>query len=239
MTPRNSVPVSRLAAITIAALACALAACAKGGASRAGGTDPGPAKPIALLAPRLDLPAPLMKALADRRSTRDFAGRPLDLRLLSDLLWAADGVNRKDSGKRTAPTAMNRQDLDVYAATADGLYLYDAKAHALAPVLSQDVRALAGKQGFVASAPLDLIYVSDLSKVPGTEREEKLLMAGAHAGFVSQNVYLYCAAVGLATVVRAYIDKPKLAAAMKLAADDVIVLSQTVGYPGDAADAGE
>jgi nitroreductase len=230
-------------ALALAAVGGGSWACARGTSARTGGdaaaSPPGSAKPILLLSPRLDLPAPLMKALKDRRSSRDFAETPLDLRLLSDLLWAADGVNRADSGKRTAPTAMNRQDLEVYAATADGLYLYDAKAHALAPVSSEDLRALTGHQGFAGKAPLDLVYVSDLGDVPGTDREAKLLMAGAHAGFVSQNVYLFCAAAGLATVVRAYIDKPKLAAAMKLGADHVIVLAQTVGFPADAADAGE
>ena len=189
-------------------------------------------KPVALLPPRLDWDAPLMAALQDRRSSRSFSPEPLDLRLLSDLTWAAAGVNRPATSGRTAPTARNKQDLDVYAATANGLYLYDFQNHALTPMVPGDLRAAAGIQEFVATAPLNLIYVSDLAKIAGESREDKLTFAGAHAGFVSQNVYLYCAAAGLATVVRAYIDKPALAAAMRLRPDQMIVLSQTVGHPG-------
>jgi len=191
-----------------------------------------PARPIALLPPRLDGGVSLMAALARRRSSRAFAPEPLDLRLLSDLLWAATGVNRGDTGQRTAPTARDRRDLDVYAATAGGLFRYDVEHHALVPIAPQDVRALTGMQDFVATAPLDLIYVSDLAKVAGENREDKLVFAGSHAGFVSQNVYLFCASAGLSTVVRASIDKPKLAEALRLRPDQLIVLSQTVGFPG-------
>jgi nitroreductase len=195
------------------------------------------AKPVALTPPRLDLGAPLMKALLERRSSRAFSPEPLDLRLLSDLLWAAAGVNRPATSGRTAPTARNTQDLDVYAATAHGLYLYDFKNHALVPVVAGDLRAVSGVQEFVAIAPLNLIYVSDLAKIAGASQEDKLTFAGAHAGFVSQNVYLFCAAAGLATVVRAYIDKPALAAAMRLRSDQLIVLAQTVGFPDPLAPA--
>jgi nitroreductase len=239
MTPRTKATLATLAAALLVALGCASGKSSGPSGGSAAGTPSADGGPVALLPPRLDLPAPLMQALKARQSTRDFSARPLELQILSDLLWAADGVNRADSGKRTAPTAMNRQDLDVYAATADGLFLYDPKAHALVPVLKKDIRALTGKQGFVDDAPLDLIYVSDLGKVPG-DRDEQLVYAGAHAGFVSQNVYLFCAAAGLATVVRGYVDKEKLAAAMQLPPGRLILLAQTVGYPGDApADAGE
>jgi nitroreductase len=189
-------------------------------------------KPIDLLPPRLEWGAPLMTALRDRRSARSFSPDPLDLRLVSDLMWAVAGVNRPESSGRTAPTALNKQDLDVYAATADGLYLYDFRNHALSPVVEGDLRAAAGVQEFVATAPLNLIYVSDLAKIAGETQADKLTFAGAHAGFASQNAYLFCASAGLATVVRAYIDKPALAAAMKLRPDQLIVLSQTVGHPG-------
>jgi len=190
------------------------------------------AKPVALLPPRLDWGPPLMTALRERRSSRSFSPEPLDLRLLSDLLWAATGVNRAETGQRTAPTARDRRDLDVYAATAGGLYRYDPEGHALVPVVAGDLRAAAGIQEFAATAPLDLIYVSDLAKNAGEAAEDKATFAGAHAGFVSQNVYLFCASAGLATVVRAYIDKPALAAAMRLRPDQMIVLAQTVGFPG-------
>lgn len=197
-----------------------------------------PAKPVALLPPRLGWDAPLMHALEARRSTRSFAPDPLDQRTLSDLLWAATGVNRAAAGQRTAPTARDRRDLDVYAATAGGLYRYAPESHALLPISSEDVRAATGVQELAAIAPLGLVYVSDLSKIAGDAREDQLLFAGAHAGFVSQNVYLYCAAAGLATVVRAYVDKPSLAATMGLGPDQMIVLAQTVGHPGPAAPEG-
>ena len=240
--------------IATAALAAALAlACAKTGGppvktdgeatapKAAPDTAPGAgvplppfdaAKPVALLPPRLDWDAPLMKALEKRRSSRSFSPDPLDLRILSDLLWAATGVNRAGAGQRTAPTARDRRDLDVYAATAGGLYRYDPEGHALVPVVAGDLRAAAGIQEFAATAPLNLVYVSDLAKSAGESDEDKATFAGAHAGFVSQNVYLFCASAGLATVVRAYIDKPALAAAMRLGPDQRIVLAQTVGFPG-------
>jgi SagB-type dehydrogenase family enzyme len=189
-------------------------------------------EPVALLPPRLEWGPPLMTALARRHSSRSFSPAPLDLRLVSDLLWAAAGVNRPKTGGRTAPTARNRQDLDVYAVTADGAYVYDAKGHSLAPIAAGDLRATAGVQEFVAAAPLNLVYVSDLAKIAGETREDKLVFAGAHAGFASQNVYLFCAAAGLATVVRAWVDKPALAAALRLRPDQLVVLAQTVGRPG-------
>jgi nitroreductase len=192
-----------------------------------------PAQPIVLPPPDLGDPAPLMAALRDRRSTRTFLAEQLSLPLLSNLLWAANGVNRPESGKRTAPTARNRQDLDVYVATAQGLFLYLPGPHQLQPVLEVDLRVQTGKQPFVGKAPLELIFVSDLAKLGAPEEREGLLWAGSHAGFVSQNVYLYCAAHGLATVVRAWLEKAELAAAMGLRPDQLIVLAQSVGYPAE------
>jgi SagB-type dehydrogenase family enzyme len=191
-----------------------------------------PAAPVALLPPRLDWGPPLMTALSRRHSSRSFAPEPLDLRIISDLLWAATGVNRPETGGRTAPTARNRQDLDVYAVTADGAYLYEPARHALAPVAAGDLRAAAGVQEFVAAAPLNLVYVSDLAKIAGETREDKIEFAGAHAGFAAQNVYLFCAAADLAAVVRAYVDKPALTAALRLRPEQLVVLAQTVGRPG-------
>jgi nitroreductase len=195
-------------------------------------------KPIALLPPRPDWGVPLMQAFGQRRSSRSFSPEPLDLRLVSDLLWAAAGVSNPSTGGRTTPTARNRQDLDVYAATAGGLYLYDFANHALLPVAPDDLRAATGLQDFAATAPLDLIFVSDLAKNAGESREDKLTYAGAHAGFASQNVYLFCASAGLATVVRASIDKQALGAALRLRPEQLIVLAQTVGHPGVAEPAG-
>jgi len=147
------------------------------------------------------------------------------------LLWAALGVNRADSGKRTAPSASNRMEIDLYVAMADGLYLYNAKAHSLDPVLAGDIRAETGRQPFVREAPLNLVYVADSAKMGKSTEEDKVLYSAADTGFIAQNVYLFCASEGLATVVRGMVDRPSLAKAMKLRPDQRIILSQTVGYP--------
>jgi nitroreductase len=188
-------------------------------------------KPIQLSKPQMDGGRPLMQVLKDRSSSREFSPQKLPLQVLSNLLWAASGINRPDSGKRTAPTAANWQEIDIYVAAADGLYLYDAKPHVLKPVLAGDIRALAGLQAFVKDAPLNLIYVADLSRISRGTSEEKDFFAAADTGFVAQNVYLFCASEGLATVVRANIDRPTLGKAMKLGPNQRITLSQTVGYP--------
>jgi nitroreductase len=126
---------------------------------------------------------------------------------------------------------MNLQEIDVYVAMAEGLYLYDAKAYELKPVLSDDVRALTGRQEFVKDAPVNLVYVADLSRMGTLTKEEKNLYSAADTGFIGQNVYLYCASEGLATVVRGSIDRQTLAKVMKLRPDQRIILAQTVGYP--------
>ena len=176
----------------------------------------------------------LLEALKLRQSQRAFSPQPLSEQTLSTLLWAACGVNRTDSGKRTAPTAVNWQEIDVYVAKADGLFRYDAKAHALQPVLSEDIRARAGKQDFMKTAPAVLIYVSDCAKITGPAKEQQDFFSATDTGFVSQNVYLCCAAEGLATVVVAWVDKPALAAAMKLRPEQKVILCQPVGYPPSA-----
>jgi SagB-type dehydrogenase family enzyme len=188
-------------------------------------------KPIQLPKPQMDGGKPLMQTLKERESSRDFSPEKLPLRVLSNLLWAAFGVNRPDSGKRTAPSAKNMQETDIYVATADGLYLFDAKAHLLKPILVEDIRGMTGRQSFVKIAPINLIYVADFSKTGTLTNEEKEFYSAAHTGFISQNVYLYCASEGLATVVRASIDRPALAKAMKLRPDQRITLAQPVGYP--------
>ena len=188
-------------------------------------------KPIQLLAPQFDGGRPLMQVLKDRKSSREFSPEKLPIQVLSNLLWAASGINRPDSGRRTAPTAVNWQEIDIYVAAADGLYLYEVKAHLLKPVLAEDIRAMTGLQSFVKEAPVNLIYVADFSKMGKATNEDKEFFSAADTGFVSQNVYLYCASEGLATVVRANIDKPALAKVMGLRPDQKITLSQTVGYP--------
>ena len=173
----------------------------------------------------------LMSALKNRKSTRSFSKKPLSRQVLSDLLWAAFGVNRPDSGKRTAPSPMNVQEIEIYAVTADGLYLYDARFHQLILLSDEDIRSLCGTQGFVAHAPLNLIYVADFSKLGDREDDKKMFYSAADAAFISQNVYLFCAVSGLGTVVRDWIDRPPLAAKISLRKEQRIILAQTIGYP--------
>lgn len=189
-------------------------------------------KEITLVKPALTGGVTLMQALSQRQSSRSFSNRAIPDSMLSGLLWAAAGVNRASSGKRTAPSAMNRQEISLYVAMAEGLYLYDAKKHALKLVVAGDLRALTGSQDFVKNAFMNIVYVADMSSAAGSNREGKVLYAGADTGFIGQNVYLYCAANGLATVIRGYIDKDRLEKAMKLSSSRMIVLAQTVGYPG-------
>ncbi len=188
-------------------------------------------KPIKLLKPQTEIGKPLMQALNARQTAREFSPKPLPLQELSNLLWAAWGINRPDTGKRTAPSSMNRQEMDVYAVTTEGVYLYDAKGNVLIPVAAGDIRAQTGRQAYVATAPLNLVFVADYSKMSEGTDEARAFTSGADAGFISQNVYLYCASQGLATVVRGNVDRPALEKAMKLPVERKVVLAQTVGYP--------
>ncbi|MDM8552237.1 SagB/ThcOx family dehydrogenase [Desulfobacterales bacterium HSG2] len=207
----------------------------------AGSTALAVLKPSALFAatkPPTQLPPPssdaaesLISALKNRKTTRTFSEKPLPQQMLSDLLWAAFGVSRPDSGKRTAPSAKNQQEIDIYVATADGLYLYDANPHQLVQLSAEDIRPFCGKQKFVAGAPVNLVYVADFSKMGSMGEDEKVLYSAADTGFISQNVYLFCAAKRLATVVRGWIDKPALSEKINLRKDQRVILAQTVGYP--------
>ena len=188
-------------------------------------------KPIPLLKPQLDIGKPLMKVLSERSSSRSFSTERLPVQVLSNLFWAAFGVNRHGEGKRTAPSARNWQEIDIYLAMAEGLYLYDAKNHVLNPIILKDLRALTGKQDFVKDAPVNLIYVADFAKMGNASEEDKKLYSAADTGFISQNVYLFCSSEGLATVVRGSVDREALAKAMKLRADQNIILVQTIGKP--------
>lgn len=179
---------------------------------------------------------PLMQALHERRSSREFASRALPPQLLSNLLWAANGVNRPDSGKRTAPSARDWREIDVYVATADAAYRYDPPTHSLAGVAAGDIRALTGVQDFVARAPVNLVYVADFDRMGDSPAEHKTRFSAADAGFIAQNVYLFCASSGLATVVRGLFDPDKLAPALKLGRHQQVILTQSVGYPAGAGD---
>jgi hypothetical protein len=185
---------------------------------------------IPLPAPQKTGGKPLMQALAERQSGREFGTQKLEPQVLSNLLWAAWGVNRPD-GRRTAPSARNWQDIDVYVTLPEGVYLYDAKAHALTLVVGEDLRGATGSQPFPAVAALNLVYVSDGAKIPATTVDtDRAMYSGAHTGFIAQNVYLFCASEGLATVVRALVDRADLAKRMHLRPDQRITLVQTVGH---------
>lgn len=179
---------------------------------------------------------PLYQALKERKSDREYSSKPLPLALISQMLWSAAGINRPNSGKLTAPTAGNRQEISVYIATRDGLYLYDAKLHVMKMVKGEDIRAQTGLQDFVKDAPVNLIFVADMEKLAGKSMEDKLLYPAMDTGYISQNVYLFCASEGLATVARANIDKTALAAVMKLGPNQRVMLAQSVGYPRESDD---
>jgi len=187
-------------------------------------------KTIQLPPPQTDGGRPLMQVLKERKSTREFGPGALSQQTLSSLLWAAFGINRPD-GRRTAPSAMNWQEVSIYVATPEGVYIYDAKANALTPVVAGDFRAATGTQSFVKDAAVNLIYISDLSKAGDAASPEAEMYTAADVGFIAQNVYLYCASEGLVTVVRASIDKPALAKTLNLRPQQKIILAQSVGYP--------
>lgn len=174
----------------------------------------------------------LMALLRERKSSRDFSPRELPLYTLSRLLWSAFGVNRSEPpGGRTAPSAGNAHAIDVYVAMAGGLYFFDAPALQLQPVLGEDLRAATGAQDCAASAPVDLIFVADLERLADVAPDEQALYAGLDTGYISQNVYLFCAAEGLATVARGWLDRAALAARMGLGPRQRVILAQSVGYP--------
>jgi xanthine dehydrogenase YagS FAD-binding subunit len=185
---------------------------------------------IVLPPPRADFGKSLGEALRLRRSTRSFDPRPLPPQVLSELLWAAYGVNRPATADRTAPSWRHARETDVYAATADGVWRYDAVKHALVPQLAVDVRGQTGVQDFVGTAPLNLVYVSNAEHLSGVSREEQHRVAAADIGFIGQNVYLYCASEGLACVFRASLDTDRLARTLGLSETQFIMFAQTVGY---------
>ena len=172
---------------------------------------------------------PLMEALAARHSGRDFdAGRELDMQTLSDLLWAAWGINRRSG--RTAPSSHNRQEIELYVFLKSGVYKYDAARHALLLLIPEDLRASTGSQPFVGVAPVEIALVSDTSKITGKSPQGIIEATYANTGFICQNIYLFCASEGLCTVARALVPKEELAARLSLAPEQIITLVQSVGY---------
>jgi SagB-type dehydrogenase family enzyme len=188
-------------------------------------------KPIKLNAPNKERGFPIMKALDNRHSEREFSKEKLSLQDLSDLLWAANGINRSD-GRRTAATARNNQDIDVYAIMEEGAYLYDAKAHELKPIAEGDHRPLiADKQVSINDAPISLLIVSDLSRFTGVDIESQKQWGALDAGIVSQNIMLFASGCGFVTVPRAFMKKDELKKVLKLSETQAPLLNNPVGYP--------
>jgi nitroreductase len=188
------------------------------------------AQPLELPPPQKSGGLPLMDALAKRATARAFDPRDLPRQELSNVLWAAFGINRPD-GKRTAPSARNYQEADIYVLLKQGVFVFDAAKHQLAQISAEDARALGGVQPFVKDAPVTLVLVADLAKMGSSSNDDKKTYAYTDAGYLSQNVYLYCASAGLVTGARAMVDRSALAPKLKLRADQLIILAQSVGYP--------
>ena len=188
-------------------------------------------KVVKLPKPNLNRTGTVMKALSERQSTREYASKALTLADLSDLLWAANGINRSDAGKRTAPSALNKQDVDVYVILPEGSYLYDAKNHQLNLIAEGDYRgAVAGGQAFVKTAPVSLVLISDLSRFGDAKSARNQLMGAMDAGIVSQNISVFCSAAKLATVPRASMDAAQLKKVLKLKDSQIPMMNHPVGY---------
>jgi SagB-type dehydrogenase family enzyme len=186
---------------------------------------------IKLVAPAKSGGEPLMKVFNDRKSDREFAPDKLNPQDLSDLLWAANGINRAD-GKRTAPSCRNFQEVEVYVLLPEGAYVYDAKEHTLNLVATGDHRgALAGGQDFVKAAPVGIVLVADLSRFGGQINEQVKLMASVDVGIVCQNINIACAGLGLATVPRASMDEVALKKILGLNDTHLLLMNNPVGYP--------
>jgi nitroreductase len=187
---------------------------------------------IGLPPPRMQGGGPLMDALKDRASCRSFRSQPLPQELLSDLLWSAFGVNRPAIHGRTAPSADNWQEIAIYVAKADGLFVYQPADHGLLRLGTTDIRPQSGLQPYAGGeSPLDLVYVADFARAADVPEEDRRLYCAANTGFIAENVYLFCASERIGTVVRGAIDRPRLAAAMSLRRNERVILAQSVGYP--------
>jgi len=185
---------------------------------------------IKLPPPQTDGGKPLMQVLKARHTSREFDTAALPMQVLSNLLWAGFGVNRED-GKRTAPSAVNWQEIDIYVFLQAGTYVYQARENVLKPVATGDLRAATGSQPFVATVPVNLVYVADFTKTGKIPPEQRDIWSPADAGFIAQNVYLFCASEGLNVVVRGMIDKTTLAQKLQLRPEQRIWLAQSIGYP--------
>jgi nitroreductase len=186
---------------------------------------------VKLPTPEMKGGLPLMEALARRRSTRSFEDRELPSQTLSNLLWAAFGINRPESGGRTAPSWRGSYEIDIYVAMPDAVRIYDAKANELRPVMSGDIRAKTAPAPFVRNAPVVLIYVADRMRMAKASDEEQVQNAHVDAAIIGQNVYLFAASAGLGTVILGSVDRRALSQMLKLRDDQIVTYSQPVGYP--------
>lgn len=199
-------------------------------------------KPLSLPQPQTTGGRPLMQVLKDRSTSRSFSSEKLSPQMLSNLLWAAWGINRPATGGRTAPSAMNVQEIDLYVFLGEGVYRFDAPSHSLKPVVAGDHRAQTGTQPDVGKAPVNLVYVADFDKYAGgrggrtiADVSVRTAWSNAHAGFIAQNVYLFAASEGLASWFRALVDGPALAKLLNLQPSEKVLYAQGVGYPSKAA----
>ncbi len=179
------------------------------------------AQDIKLSAPNKTSGKPLMMALSERKSSRNFIDKELSVDVLSNLLWAANGFNRDD--KRTAPTANDKQEIELYVAIKSVVYLYDAKNSMLKLIKSGDHRESTGKQDFVANASVNIILVADMNKASSRE------YAYTDCGFVAQNIYLFAASEGLGAVSRGSYDKDVLTKLLNLPSHKEVLLTHSVG----------
>jgi SagB-type dehydrogenase family enzyme len=191
-----------------------------------------PLETIGLPAPQKTGGMSLMEALDNRQSQRSYSSRELTQQQLSNLLWAAYGINRSN-GYRTAPSARTAHEYDIYIIKNDGWYMYDAEQHAMLKMGNENLQEHAGTQDYVQTAPVNLVFVADFDKLASFNEEMRIFYSAADVGYISQNVYLYCASEGLATIVRGQIDKAKAKEVLKLRSNQHVVLAQTVGYPGE------
>ncbi len=190
-------------------------------------------KPISLPEPKKTGGMPLFEALAMRQTSRSFAKKDLDLQTLSNLLWAANGINRAEDGLRTVFSAVNWQEIDIYVSMANGVYIYNAKENILEFHMSNDIREATGKQPFVKDVPVNLIYVADFTRIGDRDEVTKHWYSAADAAFIAQNVYLFSASEGLSTVVRGAVEKEELKKTLKLPEHKHVVLCQSVGFPAE------
>lgn len=189
---------------------------------------------IKLQMPRFASGKTVLEALESRKSSREYSAEPLSEQELSELLWAAGGINRAD-GHRTAPSAMNAQNIDIYVFLTEGVYKYLPKEHTLTLIAEGNRQKDAGLQDYVETAPVNLIFVARPMVIEGREITPEQQTSWAHltVGYLSENVYLYCASAGLATVARAFIDKAGLQKLLNLGDDEEAILGQCVGHFAD------